>query len=717
MNQFKKISFTLAKNEEDIIESFVRHNVQYIDHMYIADNMSSDSTKEILLSLKDEGLPITIWDDLEPAHLQSKKSTAAYHKIINEREFDLFVLLDADEFLLLKDDTQDYQFQLGDVLEVTRACYVISTLEPDPVDVIKNMSRRMRELQTSKAAILFDPSRVNGLKIGEGSHHVYYGGVLQNKKTSPFSIAHFPYRGLNNYLSKTILGWHAMLLKDSGVFMQEKPIGHHWKNNYTYIMSKGGVLSFEDLVKRLYQVSNLSDLDERTFVAPLEIKYKNKYSHLKKNYATLYLLARAHEDLISRYHLSNMHREEKPVIENFKDALFKKAERHFFGSTFFKKIWLYKERVIVLDFEINNNQIAFDCIVDDEQKTIECWAFSRNLPGSLTCFEQDYKKTKGRRILIFSARQEKSNLLFHYIENFLEAVSNYKKNTVTKKIIASIENFEKLIEHGSIIPLHWWDLKPNFGDEIGPYLVEKITQKPVVNIYGVTGVPGIMSVGSILHHLDKPGMEVWGSGLMHDNVEKIISAYKHLPPPRILAVRGKLTAEVLKQKLHWDIPDVFGDPGLLMPQFYKPKNNAEAKDKIVILPHHSHLKIFNALDFGEGTFLSNVGKGLLNVIDDIANAKCCISTSLHGLIVAQAYNVPWVWIRLADQKLAGDDFKFEDFFTTLAREEVADCMVTVENLKQLDIKKLASTASLPKSYCDLDKLLSVFVERWGKPVV
>lgn len=204
---------------------------------------------------------------------------------------------------------------------------------------------------------------------------------------------------------------------------------------------------------------------------------------------------------------------------------------------------------------------------------------------------------------------------------------------------------------------------------------------------------------------------------MHDNVEKIVSAYKHLPPPLILAVRGKLTAKVLKQELHWDIPDVFGDPALLMPKFYKPKNNADAKNKIVILPHHSHLKIFSTMDFGEGTLLSNVGKGLLNVIDDIANAKCCISTSLHGLIVAQAYNVPWVWIRLADKKLAGDDFKFEDFFTTLAREEVADCMVTVENLKQLDIKKLASTASLPKSYCDLDKLLSVFVEYWGKPVV
>lgn len=53
------------------------------------------------------------------------------------------------------------------------------------------------------------------------------------------------------------------------------------------------------------------------------------------------------------------------------------------------------------------------------------------------------------------------------------------------------------------------------------------------------------------------------------------------------------------------------------------------------------------------------------MIDQIVSSELCISSSLHGLIIAQAYGVPWVWLNLVEQPLDGHDFKFEDFFSTL----------------------------------------------------
>ena len=47
-------SFTTVKNEEDIIESFVRYNMNVLDGMVISDNCSNDKTLSILKNLKEE---------------------------------------------------------------------------------------------------------------------------------------------------------------------------------------------------------------------------------------------------------------------------------------------------------------------------------------------------------------------------------------------------------------------------------------------------------------------------------------------------------------------------------------------------------------------------------------------------------------------------------------------------------------------------------------
>ena len=45
---------SMVRNEADIIESFVRHNLQFADRLYIVNHRSSDATKDILQQLLQE---------------------------------------------------------------------------------------------------------------------------------------------------------------------------------------------------------------------------------------------------------------------------------------------------------------------------------------------------------------------------------------------------------------------------------------------------------------------------------------------------------------------------------------------------------------------------------------------------------------------------------------------------------------------------------------
>lgn len=206
----------------------------------------------------------------------------------------------------------------------------------------------------------------------------------------------------------------------------------------------------------------------------------------------------------------------------------------------------------------------------------------------------------------------------------------------------------------SVIPVYW-HRSINFGDQLTPYIVEKLTGEQVVYCDHLNACKRLMVTGSILADPDNVSQAViWGNGFCYyaDPVYK---------PAEIKAVRGKLTHQMFVKN---DIPcpEVFGDPGLLMPVLYSPK--IERKQRFGIMPHIVDYDQAAELFAGTEYKVIDLRLPIEQVIDQMLECESIFSSSLHGIIVANAYNMPAAWIKFSD-KIIGDNFKFHDYYSAV----------------------------------------------------
>ncbi|MGR0318713.1 polysaccharide pyruvyl transferase family protein [Agromyces sp. ZXT2-3] len=201
---------------------------------------------------------------------------------------------------------------------------------------------------------------------------------------------------------------------------------------------------------------------------------------------------------------------------------------------------------------------------------------------------------------------------------------------------------------GVVVPAHWWDGHPNFGDDLTPWLLPSYGVAPVHRVAGRARLAG---VGSILEFLpeDFDGA-IWGSGLMYGRPHP-------LPQAKVLAVRGHLTRELIGAG-----DDVaLGDPGILVARL-APRPRPRWDVAIVPHGHHRQHESFMALADAAGTrvHVVNVHQPAARVVREIAAAEAVVTTSLHGLVTADAYGIPATWTTL-DPPLSGGPFKFHDY--------------------------------------------------------
>jgi len=217
----------------------------------------------------------------------------------------------------------------------------------------------------------------------------------------------------------------------------------------------------------------------------------------------------------------------------------------------------------------------------------------------------------------------------------------------------------------------------NFGDWIGPFLYMNITKKEPLfampSSYSRDTV--IMSAGSILS-LARENCVIWGSGILDRKAS--------FPKPRkILSVRGPYTRECCL-KLGYDCPEIYGDPGILLPNFYKPKSRIK-KFELGIVPHFRDL-VFVADKFKDCSKSTVIDPRhpIDQVVDHIISCNHIVSSSLHGLIISHAYGVPAGWVSFGN-RLGGDGIKFFDHFASLKCYK-PNCL---ENALELSVKDLS----------------------------
>jgi hypothetical protein len=95
------VAITRIKDEIDIVEAFVRHSAELVDHHILIDNGSIDGTLDVLRRLHEDGLRISVFRNPVPI-LNTWHFAQILLKLAGRmQQADWVVPLDADEFLCL----------------------------------------------------------------------------------------------------------------------------------------------------------------------------------------------------------------------------------------------------------------------------------------------------------------------------------------------------------------------------------------------------------------------------------------------------------------------------------------------------------------------------------------------------------------------------------------------------------------------------------------
>ena len=169
----------------------------------------------------------------------------------------------------------------------------------------------------------------------------------------------------------------------------------------------------------------------------------------------------------------------------------------------------------------------------------------------------------------------------------------------------------------------------------------------------------LYAIGSILGFRCQDAV-VWGSGLLSPR-KNILNRIK-FSKLDIRSVRGPKTRDVLLGQGK-NCPEIYGDPAILMPEIYRPKNTQKIHAVSLVL-HYANKCAFSVPE--SINIVDIVTSDYQGFIDQIVQSSLVISSSLHGIILAESYGVPAVLML----KEGIDLFKYLDWYYSTGRYDV-----------------------------------------------
>lgn len=282
-------------------------------------------------------------------------------------------------------------------------------------------------------------------------------------------------------------------------------------------------------------------------------------------------------------------------------------------------------------------------------------------------------------------------------------------NTKIKTFIDVVKNREdRIIVNGFLLKFYRTDIQfMNWGDDINIYLFEKISNKKIIpykTLLFARLFKHYTFIGSVIPGYVNNNTIICGSGIL--NLQSRIKT----KPKKILAVRGPITRDYLL-KNNIPCPEIYGDPALLLPLYYnKPKNK---KYKISVIPHHrdaqddlSILKLDNHIkEKGIDVHIIRMYqyKEWTDIIDEIRESELILSSSLHGLIVSDAYSIPNVFCEFIYHH--PNYTKYEDYYMSINKN--FNIPINYKDIKVNEIDNYINNYNVPN--IDIEELRMLFI--------
>jgi hypothetical protein len=188
----------------------------------------------------------------------------------------------------------------------------------------------------------------------------------------------------------------------------------------------------------------------------------------------------------------------------------------------------------------------------------------------------------------------------------------------------------------------------NFGDVLSVELVEKFTG--IRPTWSTAAESDLVCIGSIMDHLPpKYTGTVLGTGQARAFLD---SDKADLRGANVLALRGPLTLKAVKLNPDADRP-ILADPGLLASDLLD--EQPEQEHEVGYILHYAD----RTTKVPEGAKRIYIHHPVRDVIREAASCKSIISSSLHGVILADSLHLPRMWVRYP--KVQGKGFKFLDY--------------------------------------------------------
>lgn len=235
----------------------------------------------------------------------------------------------------------------------------------------------------------------------------------------------------------------------------------------------------------------------------------------------------------------------------------------------------------------------------------------------------------------------------------------------------------------------------NLGDSLGEVIIDFLLKQKGVEIdKHISKKKHLYCVGTNIHGAYQDAT-IWGSGCFYPLQGKFDFLLQKIARRKldIRAVRGPLTREILIKKFNHKCPEVYGDPAILMPLIYNPI--FEKEYEYLIIPQFLNEKNFREKHHNERMITMNTND-YKNVIDEIKKSKIVYSSSLHGIILAEAYGIPAVFFR----SLSKDrDFKYYDWYYSTNRYDIK-LVDTLEEAKKTTPPPIPDLTKLQQGLLD-----------------